>query len=141
MRTFYIFKINTILNPIYKTNKTVVFKILSNINKYSSKDYKLAKRIYHKIIISIDKDKINNYILNMHLNDIYYKKELNRHILDSSLEKSILTINNTYIKIQTSNNISSFFKDLIPICNDMFCVDFKSIDYFYLKDLGTKVLV
>lgn len=141
MRTFYIFKINTILNPIYKTNKSAVFKILSNINKYNNKDYKIVKRIYNKIIIPIDKEKFNNYLLNLHLNDIYYKKDGNKHILDSGLEKSIITINNTFIKIETTTNISTYFKDLLLVCEDMFCVDFKSIDYFYLRELNTKLLV
>ena len=141
MRTYYIFKIDKKSNTIYKRNKTAIYKLLYKINKLGKSEYKLGNRLYKNIIIPLDKIRINNYILSNHINDIYYKKEDNLHSLDSAFEKSRLIVYNTYIKIITTNNISSFFKDLSPISNNLFCVDFNNTDYFYIDELELKSLV
>ena len=138
MRTYYIFKLDSFL---YNRNKSSVYKILKNISKLSKNDNKLAKRIYNKFVVSISKEKINNYILKLHINDIYYKKNNDNHIVDTGYEISKLYVHNTYLKIETTNNISVFLKDIIPISCNMICIDFDSVDYFYLSELKTKLLV
>ncbi|MBR3116732.1 MAG: sporulation inhibitor of replication protein SirA [Bacilli bacterium] len=138
MRTYYIFRINTILN---KGNKTAIYKILNNINKFDKSNFKLAKKIYSKVVVLLDKEKIDRYLLKIHMNDLYYKKKNRKHIIDTEFEISTLIINNSYIKIETTNNIPIFLKDLIPISDNMICIDFDSVDYFYLSELETKLLV
>ena len=141
LRTFYIFKINKSLSPIYEQKSTSIFKLLNRINEMDDSEYDLAKRIYNKITLSINKSLLDNYILMNHMNDIYYKKTNNIHTLSSAYEESKLTIFNTFLKIETTNNISSFFKDLFEINNNLFCIDFENKDYFYLDEFRVKLLV
>ena len=140
MRTYYIFRINNSLNKIYEKNSISIYKMLNKINNMDKKEYEFAKRIYKKTVIPINKNLIDKYILMIHMNDIYYKKYGNVHILNSEREESKLYLYNTYIKIITTNNISSFFKDIYSINNNMFCIDFENKDYFYLDDFELKLL-
>ncbi len=140
MRTYYIFRVNKSLNSIYEKNSISIYKMLNKINNMDKKEYDFAKRIYKKTVLPINKNLIDKYILMIHMNDIYYKKYGNIHILHSGKEESKLYLYNTYIKIITTNNISSFFKDIYSINNNMFCVDFENKDYFYLDDFEVKLL-
>ena len=140
MRTYYIFRINSELIPLYERKSTNIYKILNRINSFNKKEYRLAKKIYSRIIVPLNKKKIDNYILMNHMNDLYYTKNLNRHELLSTFEESRLYIHNTYIKIITTNNISTFFKDIYSINNNYFVIDFNNKDYFYLDDLKVKLL-
>ena len=140
MRTYYIFRVNNNLNKIYEKNSVSIYKMLNKINSMDKKEYEFAKKIYKKTVLPINKNLIDKYILMIHMNDIYYKKYGNVHILNSGREESKLYLYNTYIKIITSNNISSFFKDIYSINNNLFCVDFENKDYFYLDDFEVKLL-
>ena len=141
MRTYYLFKINKILNPVYETKTNNIYKMLSKINSLDKKEFVLAKKLYTKIVIPIDKHRIDNHLLMSHINDMYYTKNNNVHTLYSDLEESRVIIYNTYIKIITTKNISSFFKDMYTINKDFFVVDFNNKDYFYLSSLFQKSLV
>ena len=140
MRTFYIFKINNFLNPMYERKTINIYKILDKINNLDKKEYLLAKKLYSKIIIPFNKNKIDNFLLMNHMNDLYYTKNKNMHILKSSMEDSKLYIYNTYIKIITTKNISTFFKDIYNFDKDLFVVDFVNKDFFYIGDLKAKLL-
>lgn len=140
MRTFYIFKINKELTTIYDKKSINIYKMLNKINTFNKKEYKFAKKMYLKIVMPIDKKKIDNYLLMNHINDFYYTKSKNTHELMSTKEESKLIIHNTYLKVITTNNISSFFKDISYIDEDLFVIDFKNKDYFYLSDLKVKLL-
>ena len=141
MRTYYIFKINPMFNPLYRKNSTSMYKLLNRIKKMNKMDINIGKRIYNKVVVPLNKNLLNNYILSNHINDIYYIKNDKEHYLESVYENSKLSIYNTYLKIETNKNISTFFKDLVPISEDLLCIDFDNIDYFYLDDLKTKLLV
>ncbi|MBO6195419.1 MAG: sporulation inhibitor of replication protein SirA [Bacilli bacterium] len=141
MRTFYIFSINKILSPIYENKSGNIYNMLNKVRNYNKKELVFAKKIYLKIINPIDKKKIDNYLLMNYMNNFYYTKMNNIHKLKSDKEYSKLTIHNTYIKIVTNNNISSFFKDFYNINKNYFIIDFDNKDYFYLEDLRLKLLV
>ncbi len=141
MRTFYIFSINRVLNPLYENKSGNIYNMLNKIRNYNKKELVFAKKLYLKIVNPIDKKKIDNYLLMNYMNDFYYTKINNIHELKSEKEYSKLTIHNTYIKIITTNNISSFFKDFYNINKEYFVIDFDNKDYFYLDDLKLKLLV
>ena len=141
MRTYYIFRINPLFNPLYRKNSTSIYKLLNKIRKMNKMDISVGKKIYKKLVVPLNKELLSNYILSNHINDVYYIKNGNEHLLESSFETSKLKIYNTYLKIETTKNISSFFKDIVPVSEDMLCIDFDNTDYFYLEDLKTKLLV
>ena len=67
-------------------------------------------------------------------------KTLNKHILNDGVEKTKLTVYNTYIKIRTNQNLTSFFKVLNKEKNIFVC-DFNNKDYFWLSKVSSKSLV
>ena len=139
MRTYYIFKINDELKTIYNKKSNNIYKLLNSIRLSDIKDKNRINKLYKRITKTINKKLVNDYIIRNHLNDFYYKKIGIYHELSNEVENSILIVNNTYIKIVTNNNISTFFKDLYSINDNYFLIDFDNKDYFYLDDLKTKI--
>ena len=139
MRTYYIFKINNGCNTLYNKRTSNIYKILNRINDLDMNETHKAINIYKKIIRPINRDRIDYLITKKHMNDFYYTKINNCHELKNAKEKSIMFINKTYIKIVCSNNISSFFKDIYMIDKDLFVIDFKYKDYFYIEDFNNKI--
>lgn len=139
MRTYYIFKINNGCNTLYNKKTSNIYKILNRINNLDINESNKAINIYRKIIRPINRDRIDYLITKKHSNDFYYKKINNCHELVDPKEKNIMFINKTYIKIVCSNNISSFFKDLYMIDRELFVIDFKYKDYFYIEDFNNKI--
>ena len=139
MRTFYIFKINNGCNTLYNKKTSNIYKILNRINNLDISESKKAINIYRKIIKPINKDRLNYLITNRHMNDFYYRLINNCHELKNNKEKSMMFINKTYIKIVCSNNVSTFFKDIYMIDKELFVVDFKYKDYFYIEDFNSKI--
>ena len=140
MRVYYVFKINNLLNTSYEKRPVSIYKLLNKINTYNKNEYKSANRLYRKVVIKIDKRNIDNYILMNHINDFYYTKHNLVHELYSNKEMSKLIIYNTYIKIITTNNLPSFFKDIFMYGDNFFAVDFNNKDYFYLDEFKLNVL-
>lgn len=139
MRTYYIFKINDELKTMYNKKSNNIYKLLNSIRLSDIKDKNRINKLYKRITKVINKKLVNDYIVRNHLNDFYYKKIGIYHELSNEVENSILIVNNTYIKIVTNNNISTFFKDLYSINDNYFLIDFDNKDYFYLDDLKTKI--
>lgn len=139
MRTYYIFNINDDLKTFYNKKSVNIYKILSDIKKSNIKDRDKVYKIYNTLTKPINKKRVNDFIIRNHLNDFYYKKIGIYHELNSNMEDSILTVNNTFIKIVTNNNISSFFKDLYLLNDNLFLIDFDNRDYFYMDDLKNKI--
>lgn len=139
MRTYYIFKINDELKTMYNKKSNNIYKLLNSIRLSDIKDKNRINKLYKRITKTINKKLVNDYIIRNHLNDFYYKKIGIYHELSNEVENSILIVNNTYIKIVTNNNISTFFKDLYSINDNYFLIDFDNKDYFYLEDLKTKI--
>ena len=139
MRTYYIFKINDELKTMYNKKSNNIYKLLNSIRLSDIKDKNRINKLYKRITKTINKKLVNDYIIRNHLNDFYYKKIGIYHELSNEVENSILIVNNTYIKIVTNNNISTFFKDLYFINDNYFLIDFDNKDYFYLEDLKTKI--
>jgi len=139
MRTYYIFKINDDFRTLYNKKSNSIYKMLSDIRVSKEEDRDKVSKLYNKLTKQIDKKKVNDFIIRNHLNDFYYKKIGIYHELCNNLEDSILTVNNTFIKLVTNNNISSFFKDLYLLNDNLFLIDFENKDYFYMEDLKTKI--
>ena len=56
-------------------------------------------------------------------------------------ELSRLIINTTHLKIKTNKNINSFMKDIIDTKENVFVIDFKNKDYFWLNEDTYETLV
>lgn len=140
MRTYYVFKINDSFSKLYYNKTYYLYKMLEQISLSSKNDFIISYRLFEQMAVPFDKTNINSKIYRRYAFDVNYKKTLNIHVLDNGVEKTRLTVYNTYIKIKTNKNITEFFKVLITQENIFIC-DFNNKDYFWLSKVSSKSLV
>lgn len=141
MRTFYVFKINNMFQTFYNDKSNILYKMFLEI--YNSCDDEVINnfRLFEKITIPFNKKIFNNYILLKHKDDLYYNKKDNKHTINSVDEVSKLCVNVTYLKIKSNINMNSFIRDIIDTKENVFVIDFRSEDYFWLNESVNKTLV
>lgn len=134
MREFYIFNINEEYNKI---DPYILYKIFDELHNINQLDIKYGINVFNNITNPINKKYFNNIIYNRYKNNYSYTKFMNKHQYNNYYkpEKSLLTINNSYIKLDTSSTYSSFFKYLNKYKN-LFVCDFKNKDYFWLETIA-----
>ena len=137
MRTYYIFNVNKYYSYMYKDNPFKMYKIFEEI--YYSRDYDSVKtyHILEEIANPFNKIMLNEYIYFEYKLKYGYKRNGNKHNLNTS-ENSTIQINNYNIKLITENNYSIFFKYLNNYNNNLFVCDFENMDYFWLCKLYNK---
>ncbi len=140
MRVYYLFKINDSFSKLYYNKTYYLYKMLEEISKSSKNDFIISYRLFEQMATAYDKTKINSMIYKKFMDDENYNKILNKHILDDGVEKTKLTVYNTYIKIKTNQNISAFFK-ILSNEENVFVCDFNNKDYFWLNKVVRKSLV
>ena len=134
MRVYYLFKINDSFSKLYYNKTYYLYKMLEQISLSSKNDFIISYRLFEQMAIPYNKDDVNSSIYRKFCFDENYKKTLNKHVLDNKVEKTKLTVYNTYIKIKTNKNITEFFKVLSNEENIFVC-DFNNKDYFWLEEL------
>ncbi len=136
MRVYFIFSIKLEFINLYYNNKNILYSILKQIYYLDSNELKYGYNIYNQLINDIDKNDLDKFLyIKLHRNIPYSKRE-NIHIYNNLYkdEVSKLIVKRSYIKLETENNYSSFFKYLKEYNNSLFVCDFKNQDYFFLKD-------
>ena len=114
--------------------------MLEQISLSSQNDFIISYRLFEQMAVPFSKTRIDSNIYREYAYDENYKKTLNKHILDNGVEKTKLTVYNTYIKVKTNKNITAFFK-IIEKEESVFVCDFLNKDYFWLSNVLTKKLV
>ena len=140
MRVYYLFKINDSFSNLYYNKTYYLYKMLEQISKSSQNDFIISYRLFEQMALPFNKKETNSKIYKTFCMDENYTKILNKHILDDKVEKTRLTIYNTYIKIKTNKNITSFFK-VLENEENIFVCDFINKDYFWLRKTSVKKLV
>lgn len=140
MRTYYLFKINESFYNLYYNKSFYLYKIFEEISKSSENDFKISYRLFNQITLPYNKSYINGILYKKYMYNENYLKTLNKHVLNDEIEKTKLTIYNTYIKIKSNQNIPVFLKDFKDEINIFVC-DFNNKDYFFLNKVISKSLV
>lgn len=140
MRVYYLFKINDSFSKLYYNKTYYLYKMLEQISKSSQNDFIISYRLFSQMATAYNKVEINGNIYKAFEYNDKYMKTLNKHILNDGVEKTKLTVYNTYIKIRTNQNLTSFFKVLNKEKNIFVC-DFNNKDYFWLSKVSSKSLV
>ena len=137
MRRFYIFSVREELLTLYDENPGNLYKILKSIYLMKENDLTYGYNLFKQICKSIENLEINNKLyLQMH-NDLVYTKIGNEHIINNLYkdEVSILKVKRSHLLLDSNSSYSSFFKFLDKNNKNYFICDFKSDDYFFLKDI------
>ena len=140
MRTYYLFKINDSFSNLYQNKTYYLYKMLEEISNSNKGDLAIAYRLFEQMSLGYDVKRINSDIYHNYNFNTHYTKTSNFHILDNSIEKTKLSVHNTYIRVKTNRNITSFFKTLSKEENIFVC-DFKNRDYFWLSNISIQGLV
>lgn len=140
MRVYYLFKINDSFSKLYYNKTYYLYKMLEQISLSSKNDFIISYRLFEQMAVAFNKTDVNSRIYRKYAFYDNYKKTLNKHILDDGVEKTKLTVYNTYIKIKTNKNITSFFK-ILSSEENVFVCDFSNKDYFWLNKVTRKSLV
>lgn len=137
MRNFYIFDINNEFISITKTHPYALYKSFLDLHEMNKDEIKYGINIYNYLTKNIDKNFINNLLYSNLKDDNNYTKFLNIHNYNNyyNNEETKLTINNSYIKIESNSNIPLFFKYLYKYSH-LFVCDFDNEDYFYLENIA-----
>ena len=141
MRRFYIFSIREELLLLYKENPNDLYKILRSIYVMKDDEITYAYNLFKQICKGIDSLGINNKLyLQMH-NDLVYTKIGNEHIINNLYkdEISVLKIKKSHMLLDSNSSYSSFFIFLNQNNKNYFICDFKTNDYFFLKDIEMTV--
>ena len=139
MRIYYLFKINDSFCNLYYNKTYYLYKMLEQISQSSKNDFIISYRLFEQMAVAYNKTEVNSNIYKKFAYNENYTKVLNKHILEDSVEKTKLTVYNTYIKVKTNKNITEFFKILSQEKNIFVC-DFNNKDYFWLNKVMSKSL-
>ncbi len=140
MRAYYLFKINDSFSSLYHNKTYYLYKMLEQISKSSKNDFIISYRLFEQMATKYNKSDINSKLYRKFAFNDSYTKNLNKHFLDDGIEKTKLIVHNTFIKVKTNKNITSFFKVLSSESNIFVC-DFNNKDYFWLDSVGQISLV
>ena len=135
MRTFYIFKINREMTLLMEETPYNLYRTFEDVYLLDKEKISYGKDILDQLIIPIEKAKYNKLIYERNKDNDFYMKIGDKHTIYNKYrnEKTIITIKNSYILMQT-NTINKNIQNFLPF-NDLFCCDFINKDYFWLSKL------
>lgn len=133
MREYYLFYINSDIKHIYFHESYQLFNTLKKIYNIKKESVVDGYLILRNLVDEIEKKKLNKIIFNDYRDSDYYIKFQNRHVINNyyNNEHTELIINNTYLKLISSENYPTFFKYFNY--DNVFVCDFNNKDYFWLN--------
>lgn len=140
MKEYYIFKLKKEFVKLYKDKPSELFYIFNRIYYMKEIDKMYGYNLFEQISEFLNKKEINDFLFNIYKDKIMYSYSTDEHILNNLFlnEVSILKVKSSNIRIETNNDICTFFKDLKEYSSDFFICNFKEQDYFFIKDYKEK---
>ena len=134
MKVFYIFRIKKELISLYKETPSILFNILKSIYYLDKEEVEYGYHLFKQIIVPINKNELDKKIFLKYHQDIPYIKQKDVHVLNNLYkdEVSRLTVNHFYLKLELSQNFSSFIPFLEKEFDDLFLCSFKNIDFYFI---------
>ena len=136
MRVFYIFQIKKDLTKITKANPYTLFHTLETIYYREPDDIKLGYVFLKQIIDPIPIKELDVLLFKRYKENYFYMKYRNIHSMHDVYRKenTVLTLNKTYLKLET-NVIKPRFLEELQKNHSLFVCDFQEKDYFWLDSL------
>lgn len=138
MRVFYIFKIKKTYAILTKNHPYHLYKTIEKIYYLKPEELELGATMFDNLSGTFNQDNLNTNVFSYYKNKDSYTKFKNTHtIIDYfTKEKSRLIINKSYLLIQSTEEIPSFFKILSKNRGNIFVCDFQNKDYFWLDRIA-----
>ncbi len=140
MRIYYAFLIKKEIYEITKNKPENLYKLLESIYLLNNDDVVLGFKMFDKVCKIIPKKNINKLIKDNFIENMTYTTFNNTHMINDFLnnETTKLIVNNSHIKIKSNTLYPSFFKTIenLPY---LFLCDFINMDYFFLKNVTSRI--
>ena len=124
MRKYYLFVIDKEFKNIYLKNTDVLYQTLYNLYNLKKDDLsiynQICKTFNKRLLIKYLKEKYN------------LKSRKDKFYLINKKEELLIKINYSCVIIYTNVNIPNIFKIMYLYNKNIFAVDFKNEDYFWL---------
>ena len=120
-----------------KAHPYSLFKTFQEIYKLNKQELKYGANIYDNITKPFNKVTLSKEIYNDYKLDDHYIKFMNVHMYNNYFdnENTKLTVNNSFMIIDSSSPSPTFFKYLNKY-NHLFVCDFENKDYFWLESIA-----
>ena len=140
MRVFYIFQIKKDLEKITKENPYLLFHTLETIYYREPDDIHLGYVFLKQIIDLIAIKDLDISLFKRYKENYFYMKYRNVHSMHDVYRKenTKLTLNKTYLKLET-NVIKPRFLEELQKNRLLFVCDFEEKDYFWVDSLEQTV--
>ena len=141
MKEYYIFNIKKEFMRLYKDKPSQLFYIFNRIYYMKEIDKAYGYNLFCQISDFFDKKELNRYITNRYKDKIMYSVANSEHIINNLFlnEISILKVKSSNIKIETNVEHPAFFKVLKEYSLNLFICDFKEQNFYFLKNIKTKI--
>lgn len=128
MRKYYLFIIKGEYKDLYIKNSKSLYDTLNNLYRLKIEDLRMGVSVYNQICNLFNPNLLINYV-----KDKYNLKERkNKYFLKNGNEEILIKFNYSCVIIYTNRNIPKILKVLYLYNKNIFVVDFKNEDYFWL---------
>ena len=128
MRKYYLFVIDKEFKNIYLKNTDVLYQTLYNLYNLKKDDLRFGISIYNQICKTFNKRLLIKYLKEKY----NLKSRKDKFYLINKKEELLIKINYSCVIIYTNVNIPNIFKIMYLYNKNIFAVDFKNEDYFWL---------
>ena len=135
MNVYFIFSLKEEFKQLYLNNERVLYSILKQLYHMDKEELNYGFNLFSQLTNPIPKNKIDQKIfIELHQN-IPYSKKGEIHYINNLYKDEIsrLQIKNSYLKLETEQNFSSFFPIIAKFSNNFFVCNFYKQDYFFLE--------
>ena len=140
MRTYYIFKINSIYSYSYRNRPYRIYKLLEEVYNMKSTSLEEGYKLFEEIALFLKPSVLNEYIYYSSKNKQGYIDEGSHHIYKEGEEYTKMQIKKSTIKLTSNINYPHFFDELAGYGENLFVCDFENKDYFWLYKIAAKDL-
>lgn len=128
MRKYYCFIIKKDFKEVYIRNSEVLYQTLYNLYKIKKEDYRIGLSLYNQICSPFYPDFLIDYIKDKY----HLKKRKHKYLLQTTNEKVLILLKYSCVILISDVNLPAILKILYLYNKNIFVVDFKNHDYFWL---------
>ena len=137
MKELFIFNVKEEFYKLYKNKPSELFFIYNRIYNMKNSDKEYGYNLFSQISVFLNKNYINEYITNIHSNQLMYSNHDNEHIINNLFlnEITILTVKSSNIRIESNVEWPAFLTTIKSLEGNYFVCDFKNQDYYFVSKL------
>lgn len=136
MRVYFIFEIKDEFKKMYKGKESSLYQILKSVYTLSKDEVDYGYNLLKQLTNPLDKEVLDRDLFVKLHREYPYSKRDGIHYYNQLYKEEIsrLVIKNSYMKLETEHDTSSFFKILGNYSKNLFACDFNKTNFFFLSE-------